>query len=419
MKYKLFVFAILCTTLTGCTQNIIDKVNPAVNNSWGMRLSADGIVEESLTANSSGPDDTMSRGDSNEPNKVNGSTEKDVISSTLTKDILDELGKIDANIESASKVPIVNPNQVHAAAYIEKYLNPKITKTLNVLKTNTSTKNYPTLYFKVAYRGLDMMEDGTQKWVTYSKSMQNMSESSNILSDSASVILQLANWENIQDTLKDSYTYEHSKAVEFGKTMVNGIRGPKTLGDCTIDELIQVLGLPQNRSIKVKYINTYLKAIGSKKYHTLNSYIQSYQNNLELSYSSASTTAKHLSNILPVFSNGHVAWSPLTVKENEYDTVATLVRNRISARDMSSIFNTSQSNNKLKTEEIKYSNYSKYDGRVFYFENGNHKLVIMLYGDNLWKAQNKEFEEIVRNELSDLKGPNEFTSDQLKAMQVQ
>ena len=129
MEYKkLLLLSSLITILTGCSAENLDAINPSANNSWGMRLTVDGLDEEyydSSEGNEDNEDDTskddestISRGDSNEAINADSDMESEVISSTLTDDILESLNKIDANVENAPDIDIVDNSKVHAAAYM-------------------------------------------------------------------------------------------------------------------------------------------------------------------------------------------------------------------------------------------------------------------------------------------------------------
>lgn len=426
---KLLLILSLTALLTGCSSETLDNITPSANNSWDMRLTPEGLGNGYL--NSSIEDDdansdedsedtsnddknTISRGDINEVINTDSPMENEVISSTLTDDVLDSLNKIDANIENAPDVDIVNASQVHAAAYIDKYLNPKVTDILNVIKSNTNVRNYPTLYFKVMYRGLDKDESGTTKWVTYSKSYQNLKDSDYLISNQATILSQLANWGSVSKSLNSSYKASAKAAVDFGNCILKDGVDNIFVKDCSREQLLSLLSSKENSTIKNKYINYYLESVSSKngisKYASYSTYLNSFKNSIDLSYSAASMTAAHLTDVMPSFSSSLCEWISYATKENSFDKNTTLTRRRIAIKDMSAVFATSKSKNTgMGKNHILYSSYDKYGGNAYYFENGNHKLAIFFYGDNLWKDENSEVENIIKTSLVDLKGPQDFS----------
>lgn len=426
MEYKkLLLLSSLITILTGCSAENLDAINPSANNSWGMRLTVDGLDEEyydSSEGNEDNEDDTskddestISRGDSNEAINADSDMESEVISSTLTDDILESLNKIDADVENAPDIDIVDNSKVHAAAYIDKYLNPKVTEILNTIKSNNTVKDYSTLYFKVLYRGLDMDESGNPKWVTYTKSYQNLKDSDYFISDQAVILSQLSNWGSIGNSLRTAYEASESAAIDFGNCAIKDGNNEVFVKDCSREDLLRLLNTKENSGIRNRYINYYLEAIstrgGTPKYSGYSSYLNSFKNSIELSYSSAAYTAAHIAGTVPAFSSSNCEWISYAARENAFDSNTTLTRRRISVKDLSSAFATSKSKNSgMGNSSIKYSAYDKYGGNVYYFENGNHKLAVFFYGDNLWKAENSEVEEVIRTSLEGFKGPQDFNA---------
>ena len=304
---------------------------------------------------------------------------------------------------------------------MDKYLNPKVNEILTAMKGKEQTKRCGTLYFKVVYRGLDMTEDGSQKWVTYSKSYQNLSESSYIYSNSAATVALLSNWNSVSKIAKTAYFKAADTAVEFGNVELKSNQGSILVRDCKRGTLIKLLNDSENATEKNRYSNHYLNAItrmdGKNLFSSYSVYLNSYRSALDLSYASSAMTAKHMVELLPAFSSSYINWQTYASKENSYDSVASLTRRKISAKNLSSVFVTSKSKNtNMKQQNIQYSEYSPYSGNVYYFENGNHRLAIILYANNLWKDENKAVEQIVREALSDFKGPQNFTADELKAL---
>lgn len=425
MKFFYYILILLAVTIisTGCSTETLDKINPSLNNSWGMLLQPDSMYrkleDDSSSENVSG-NLTISKGDSTATINPSTDMENDVVSSTLDDDRLSNLTNIGSSIESTTPIPIVNPEQVHAAAYIDTYLNPKITSILNTINSSDVIKNYPSLYFKVLYCGLDKTDDGEQKWVTYSKSYQNIKDSSFMNSDNATIIALLSRWDTLNKTVKNTYFTASNMAKEFGEQNIKNTNGSFiAVKNCSREQLLQFLPLEDNVSIQNKYINYYLSAIASEsntsKYNSYSSYLNSYHSSLDTSYSAAANTADHIVSTLPSFVSPNLKWISYATKENSYDANATLIRKYISTEQVSSIFNTGlKPKSNMGSSSILFSDISTYNGGAYYFENGNHKLVLLFYGDNLWKNENKAIYEFIKTSLSDLKGPQEFTYDTLK-----
>ena len=110
MKWKQTCVLLSCVMLlSGCSSEQLDSLNPAVNNSWGMRLSTDGLTEEVYEDSENGDEEDgniISKGDPTAPPSIDSGQEKDAISSTLTDDLINDLNNIDASVENASKVEL-------------------------------------------------------------------------------------------------------------------------------------------------------------------------------------------------------------------------------------------------------------------------------------------------------------------------
>lgn len=424
MKYRAALLSgIVALLLAGCSSESMDSINPAANNEWDMRLFTSGIEDdagkgigaiENPSDVSSEDGSTISRGDSNSVVNATEEMVKEIISSTLTDDLLEGYNKIPSTDENNPDAGAIE-SSINASDYIERYLNPKVETILSSIKANNVAKDYPSLYFRVLYRGIDRDQDGNSKWVTYTKSYQNLKESDALYGKQAVVLSMLANWNSINKELKNAYVKASMIAGEFGNSTLKYGGQEIFVRDCSTPELLSRTGLKENTSLRAKYINYYLEAISMEnsqyKYSGYSSYMNSFRNSLNTSYSSAVTTALHIADVLPTFQSSSCTWISYAGKENSYDKDSTLTRRRIQAGSVSSAFSTSKSKNtNMGKVSMKYTEYSRYGGNVFYFENGAHKLAILVYGDNLWKKENTDVEQLISQSLNGFKSPEEFGS---------
>lgn len=406
--------------LTSCSQTF-DSVNPGLNNNNGLRVSvfdnipntdSSGSLDESSsmeTINS----DMIQIGINNNTshNKLTDSDKQDINTNTLTESDKNDLINIEEP-NSSNNVQILSPS-IQGNSYIYDYLKPFIESL--ILKIN-SDKNLASsdLYLNVVYRGLYRDKNNNLKFITYNNLYDSLPDNSFFYGNNSVASVLLRYWQKQSSSLELIWNAYKKEVLTLGECKITNNTITKKVKDCTAKELLPLATEPFGNSKAIYYL--FSSEYGnSASNHLFSEFIQKFNKDIDFTYASSVTSMKHLFETIPIFkTNNYTFWDYLNIKEDVIKKDEHLFLRKISKSSVSSAFIKQEINQNLGTDYIFYKDNSIYGGSLYYFENANHLISIILYCDKLWtNSLDQIVKNFVINSLVSFRNPTEISTSEL------
>lgn len=421
------VLFLISSTLFSSCSNITNVINPGLNNN-GLRvsnisnISTDKDSEKDNSSNNTENTETLNSGiiqvgniNISDHNKITDLDKEDVNKNTLTDKDKKDLSNIKQESNSKEEIQIITPS-VQGKSYINEYLKPFIEDILLKVKSNTNLTSSD-LYINVIYRGLNKELDNSFEFVTYNNIYDSFTNTNYFYGNNPVAVVLLRYWQKYSSSLNKVW-YDYKKEVnEFGNYEINKDGITKKAKNCNAIELIPMITSPSGNSEAIYYL--FSSKYGNKvSNHLFSDYILRFEKTPIFDYTSSVTCLKQIFETIPIFKPEKVKlWDFLNIKEDPIKEDSHLFLRRISKSIVSSAFVKQEVNKDLGNNEILYKNFSIYGGSLYYFENANHLVAIILYCDKLWSNSCEQtVKDFIMNSLASFRNPTEITTSELSSL---